>query len=199
MDEERALIQQALAGDQEAFCRLVKAYQVPVYNLAYRMLGTAMEAEEAAQETFVRVYRRLRTYDTQQRFSSWILAIASHYCVDRLRRRRVTWLPLDALPARLAAQSADGEPEHGFLQREKQQEIQELLALLPEGHRLAIVLRYWHDLSYEEMAQALGTTESAVKSRLHRAREMLAAHLAQRQPRPVNGRLERSLARHALP
>lgn len=198
MDQERALIQQALAGDQDAFCRLVKAYQLPVYNLAYRMLGTAMEAEEASQETFLRVYRRLHTYDTQQKLSSWILAIASHYCVDRLRRRRITCLSLDEAPAPAASPTAEGAPEPGYLQREREREIQEHLARLPEGYRLVIVLRYWHDLSYEEMARVLGTTESAVKSKLHRAREMMAAHLTRRETEPVNSRVGRSVPEHAL-
>lgn len=198
MDEERALIEKALAGDQEAFCGFVRAYQAPVYNLAYRMLGTPMEAEEAAQETFLRVYRRLGTYDPQQKLSSWVLSIASHYCIDRLRRRRIKWLPLDAVPAPQADPASDAAPEPGLLERERQEEMQEMLALLPEGYRLVIVLRYWHDLSYEEMAQILGTTESAIKSRLHRAREKLAECLAQREARSAKSRLGRSVAGHAL-
>lgn len=199
MDEERALIEQALAGDQVAFGGLVKAYQVPVYNLAYRMLGTAAEAEEAAQETFLRVYRRLKTYDAEFKFSSWILAIASHYCVDRLRRRRLVWLPFETAPAAATAGVAEDVPEHRFLQREKEEEIGKLLVRLPEAYRVVIVLRYWQDLSYEEMAAVLGTSESAVKSRLHRAREMMAEHLAPRQSRPVTNGLGRSIAGHALP
>jgi RNA polymerase sigma-70 factor (ECF subfamily) len=198
MDGERALVQQALTGDREAFSSLVKAYQVPVYNLAYRMLGTSMEAEEATQETFLRIYRRLHTYNAQQKLSSWILAIASHYCVDRLRRRRITWLPLEDEPALAASETADTSPERGYLQQEREQEMQSLLACLPEGYRLVLVLRYWHDLSYEEMARVLSTTESAVKSKLHRAREMLATHMTQRQPEAVGSRLERSMAGHAV-
>ncbi len=199
MDEERALIERALAGDQVAFAGLVKAYQVPVYNLAYRMLGTPAEAEEAAQETFLRIYRRLHTYDAGQKLSSWVLAIAAHYCVDRLRRRRLSWLSLEDAPAGAMGEPPEEMPEPRFLQREKQEEIQKLLARLPEAYRLVIVLRYWQDLSYEEMACVLGTSESAVKSRLHRAREMMAEHLAPRRTRPVNGGLERSIAGHALP
>lgn len=199
MEEERALIRKALAGDQEAFEGLVRAYQVPVYNLAYRMLGTPAEAEEAAQETFLRVYRRLQTYDVEQRLSSWVLAIASHYCVDRLRRRRGVWLSVDELPEAAVAGPVREAPEPRFLEREKQQEMQEMLACLPEGYRLAIVLRYWYDLSYEEMAEVTQTTVSAVKSRLHRAREMLAEQMTRSQARPASGRLERRLAGNALP
>ncbi len=199
MDEERVLIERARAGDQTAFAGLVEAYQVPVYNLAYRMLGTAAEAEEAAQETFLRVYQRLHTYDAELKLSSWILAIASHYCIDRLRRRRLTWLPIEELPEAAVPAKAQEAPEPEFLAREKQREIQGLLALLPEAYRVVIVLRYWQDLSYEEMAQVLGSTESAVKSRLHRAREMLADHLARRQTVETTNGLGRRVAGHALP
>ena len=91
-DTESNWIQQARAGDQaasaDAFSRLVEAYQTPIYNLAYRMLGNRTEAEDAAQETFIRAYTRLDTYDPGRKFSSWLLSIASHYCVDVLRRRR---------------------------------------------------------------------------------------------------------------
>ncbi len=196
MDEERILVQRALAGDQGAFCELVKAYQSPVYNLAYRMLGTSMEAEEAAQETFLRVYRRLHTYDAQQKLSSWILAIASHYCVDLLRRRRITWIPLEHAPA--LSEPTDKSPELGVLQSEREREIQEMLGCLPEGYRLVLILRYWHELSYEEMARMLGTTESAVKSKLHRAREALATHMNKRHSVVTSTKLERSVAGHAV-
>lgn len=160
----------AQQGDQEAFARLVEAYQVPVYNLAYRMLGTASEAEDATQETFLRVYTRLKTYDPSYKLSSWILSIASHYCVDRLRRRRGTvsmeeaeswrWMADETLP-----------PEDKTLQQERDRSIRQVLAMLPEQYRLVIILRYWHNLSYEEIAQMTDSTESAVKSRLHRARQ----------------------------
>jgi len=88
MEEEKVWIQRALAGDQDAFACLVEAYQTAVYNLAYRMLGNAVEAEDAAQEAFLKAYTRLKTYDSGRKFSSWLLAIASHHCIDRLRQRR---------------------------------------------------------------------------------------------------------------
>jgi len=198
MEDECVLVERARAGDREAFAGLVQAYQTPVYNLAYRMLGTAGEAEEATQETFLRLYRRLDTYDAQQKLSSWVLAIASHHCIDRLRRRRTVHLSLDEVPE-AAMPSADEAPEHGLLQREREQEMQEMLATLPESYRLVIVLRYWYDLSYEEMAQTLGSSASAVKSRLHRARELLAASLARRSAEQPTRRLERRLPGHALP
>ena len=192
MTNEADWIRTARAGDQSAFGRLVMAYQTPVYNLCYRMLGNAAEAEDAAQETFLRAYTHLRSYDPQRPFRSWLLSIASHYCIDRLRRRRITWLPLEeefVAPAgapepsgrasgrgiaavRLASDSPT--PESVVAQREREGHVQGLLAGLSPTDRAAITLRYWYDYSYEEIAETLTLTVSAVKSRLHRARRALA-------------------------
>jgi len=181
--DEADLIRTARAGDQSAFGRLVMAYQKPVYNLAYRMLGNAAEAEEAAQEAFLRAYTHLRTYDPQRRFSSWLMSIASHYCIDRLRRRRINWLPLEdeiATPgdstefAELNMTSASPNPEAVVAQQEQEAYIQGLLAELSPTDRAAITLHYWYDCSYQEIAETLDLTVSAVKSRLYRARRALA-------------------------
>lgn len=183
MTNETEWIQLARRGDQAAFGRLVVAYQTPVYNLTYRMLGNAGEAEEAAQEAFLRAYTRLHSYDPQRPFRSWMLSIASHYCIDMLRKRRITWLSFEdeiAAPdnstqtgaARLASNSPN--PEAVVAQREQEAQIQQLLTALSPTDRAAITLRYWYDCSYEEIAETLNLTTSAVKSRLHRARRRLA-------------------------
>jgi RNA polymerase sigma-70 factor (ECF subfamily) len=174
MEEEKVWIRQAVAGDREAFTRLVEAYQIPVYNLAYRMLGDAREAEDAAQETFLRAYTRLTTYQIDKKFSSWLLAIASHHCIDRLRRRRFTWLSLDELPFLEQAAGERKQPEEAAIRHEERDEVRKMLDHLPPQYRAAVILRYWYELSYREIAEVMGTTESAVKSRLYRAREMLA-------------------------
>ncbi len=181
MSGEGLWVAQALRGDQRAFAQLVDIYKTAVYNLCYRMLGNAPEAEDAAQETFVRVYTHLKTYDPQQKLSSWILAVASHYCVDRLRRRRITWVSLDEGPAPEPVSAGVVHPEDVVMESESSAEIRHWLQLLPADYRLVITLRYWQDLSYTEIAEVTGASESAVKSKLHRARCMLAQQvLAQR-------------------
>jgi RNA polymerase sigma-70 factor (ECF subfamily) len=172
--EECAWIARARAGDQEAFNNLVWMYQTAVYNLAYRMMGEHMEAEDAAQETFVRAYMRLSTYDPQRKFASWLLAIASHYCIDRLRRRRLTWVSLDDLPPWGQPAAGGNQPEATALQREMRDELHELLGKLSPDYRAVVILYYWYDLSYREIAEVLNMTESAIKSRLFRARRMMA-------------------------
>ena len=122
----------------------------------------------------MRVYTHLRSYNPGQKLSSWILAVASHHCIDRLRRQRIKWLSLDeALPVPATSED-EPQPEDSLLEGETRDEIRDLLQGLPADDRLVIVLRYWQDLSYEEIAQVVGATESAVKSRLHRARQVLA-------------------------
>jgi len=178
-DQERLWVLRARAGDDEAFTRLVEAYQNPVYNLAYRMLGSPTEAEDAAQETFVRVYARLSTYDPQRKFSSWILSIASHYCVDRLRRRHGNTVSMEEIMSWRWLPDDKPKPEERTLAHEESATIQRLLSELPDQHRLVIILRYWQDMSYEEIAEVTGSTVSAVKSRLHRAREQMAQRLGE--------------------
>lgn len=170
--DEQVWIEQALDGNQTAFGQLMHQYAGAVYNLAYRMLGNAQDAEDAAQEIFLRAYTRLESFDQTRRFSTWLLSIGSNYCIDRLRRRRFAWLTLDDVAFWLP--SNDRTPEHSALDSDQQATVQRALQRLPENYRLVTVLRYWHDMSYGEIAQTTGLTESTIKTRLHRARHMLA-------------------------
>lgn len=175
MTDEAHWIELAREGDKAAFGRLVEAYQNPVYNLAYRMLGNAAEAEEAAQEAFVRAYKYLDSYDPQRPFSTWLFSIASHYCIDRLRRRRIDWLPLrEELAEPIGLASVSPNPETVVTQRDREAWVQDLLTTLSPTDRAAVTLHYWYDCPYKEIAQVLDLTESAVKSRLYRARRALA-------------------------
>lgn len=174
--DEAQCLAQAQAGDAQAFAELVEHYQNPVFNLCYRMLGDAYEAEDAAQESFLRAFKAIRRYDPNRKFSTWLLSIAANYCIDQHRRRRPQTVPMDAVAPGELAGSADGV-ERSVLQRESQAAIQDLLMELDEQDRAAIVLLYWYGYSYEEIAAQLSLTESALKSRLHRARRALAAAL----------------------
>jgi RNA polymerase sigma-70 factor (ECF subfamily) len=171
---EREWIRLAQASDDEAFSELVGAYQVPVYNLCYRILGESGEAEDAAQETFLRAYRNIKKYDPDRKFVTWILSIASNHCIDRLRKRRLTFLSLDKTPEIWEGSDPEPGPEGSLEDRELQEQVQGMLADLNGPDRAAILLRYWYDYSYEEIADTLTLSVSAVKSRLHRARRDLA-------------------------
>ena len=181
-DQERAWVLATLGGDHDAFAKLVEVYQGPVYNLAYRMLGTAADAEDATQESFLRAYTRLDTYDPGRKFSSWILSVASHYCVDRLRRRRGRNVSMEDVRGWRWIPDDDPKPEEYAARHEREATIRRMLGDLPPQYRLVIVLRYWQDLSYEEIAEITESTQSAIKSRLHRARRMMAEMIREADP-----------------
>jgi RNA polymerase sigma-70 factor, ECF subfamily len=191
---ESEWLSRALRGDHEAFSRLVETYQNPVYNLCYRMLGNANDAEDAAQETFLRAYNGLKRYDRQRSFSTWLLSIAAHYCIDQIRRRRFTIMSFEELPQFDPPDQGPG-PESYLVRKQKQRQVQALLENLTPQDRAAVVLRYWYDLSYEEIGESLSLTVSAVKSRLHRARRELATIWMEQEP--VSHSVERT--RHESP
>lgn len=176
VNEEQVWLDQARRGDKSAFGKIIEVYQRPVYNLAYRMLNNSGEAEEAAQEAFIRAYTRLDSYNPNHKFSTWLLSITSNYCIDLIRKRRAILLSIDEpLPPHpsLMSERASG-PEPQLVQSEQQEMVQRLLAELAPEYREAVVLRYWHELSYDEIAEMMDTTVSAIKSRLFRARKQLA-------------------------
>lgn len=173
---EAQWISRALQGDREAFTKIVEAYQRPIFNLCYRMLGDAREAEDAAQEVFIRAYLKLNSYRPERKFSSWLFSIASHYCIDRLRKRRIRFVSWEELPPWRWLPADDApQPEEAMLTMEATRELHALLDTLAPDYRAAVILKYWHNMPYEEIAQTMNTTVSAIKSKLFRARKMMAA------------------------
>jgi RNA polymerase sigma-70 factor (ECF subfamily) len=192
--DDKFWIARARQGDDAAFAQLVEVYQRPVFNLCYRMLADPAEAEDAAQETLIRAYTRLATYDPNRKFSSWLLSIASHYCIDQLRQRRLGLLSWDnLLPSHWLFDPRPG-PEEVALSREAQRDVREMLNSLPPDYRTALILRYWHELSYKEIAEVLNSTAPAIKSRLFRARQMMAQ--AAIQPEAIPTRIPSTMASH---
>ena len=181
-ENESQWLVRALNGDDLAFSQLVEHYQKPVYNLCYRMLGNAGDAEDAAQEAFLRAYKSLNRYDPKRPFATWLLSIASHYCIDQIRKRRFTSFSMDDEKyAWLEPPDPEPGPEASLNITEKQQQVQALLESLSPKDKSAVVMRYWYNYSYEEIAEALSLTVSAVKSRLHRARKELAGEWQEQQ------------------
>jgi RNA polymerase sigma-70 factor (ECF subfamily) len=173
LENEASWIAQSQAGDAEAFTRLVETYQTPVYNLCYRMLSDAGDAEDAAQETFLRAFLSIRRYDRSRPFPTWILSIAAHYCIDQIRKRRMAVVSMDESPTLEPVDDTPG-PETTLTRLEERQRMQAILEGLSPVDRALVVMYYWYDFSYEEIAKALELTLSAVKSRLHRARRSMA-------------------------
>jgi RNA polymerase sigma-70 factor, ECF subfamily len=170
---EPELLDQVHQGNQEAFTQLVETYQRPVYNLCYRMLSDPDEAEDASQETFLRVYKNIKHYDKKRPFSTWLLSIAAHLCIDQLRKRRMVLISMDGTPYLDLPDGLPG-PESSFYLKEDQKRVQALLKTLSPQDRAAVIMYYWYDFSYDEISDSLSLTVSAVKSRLHRARLTMA-------------------------
>jgi RNA polymerase sigma-70 factor, ECF subfamily len=170
---EHEIIKLVLSGHTEAFTSIVENYQKPVYNLCYRMLGNPFDAEDAAQEAFIRVLKNLKRYDPKRPFSTWLLAIAAHYCIDQLRKRRGKIVSIEENPD-IHLQDFTPIPEILAIMSEDNDRLRKILEKLNPIDRAAVILRYWNELSYEEIAQTLSLTVSAVKSRLHRSRQTLA-------------------------
>jgi len=178
VNEEQTWVLQAQQGDDEAFTKLVETYQNPVFNLCYRMLGEPDLAEDAAQETFLRAYQHLHRYDQKRSFATWLLSIAAHYCIDRLRRRKFSMFSMDEEDEEgntFELPDPDSpDPEAETVKGQMRSRIHALLKELDETDRATIIMRYWYDYSEAEIAESLNLTVSAVKSRLHRSRRELA-------------------------
>jgi RNA polymerase sigma-70 factor (ECF subfamily) len=201
VEVDSALILLAQHGDTRAFGQLVQHYQTPVYNLAYRMLGDPTEAEDAAQETFLRAYTQLKSYKPELKFASWLLSIAAHYCIDRTRRRKFVGFSLDDEAMYETLPAADADPAEVVTIREREAEAQHLLQSLSPDSRAIIILKYWHDSSVEEIATMTGNSVAAVKVKLFRARQTMAKASVERPHRslrPVRSSPAEGVMSHAL-
>jgi RNA polymerase sigma-70 factor, ECF subfamily len=163
------IIARSRPGDTAVMETIVDEYQVRIYDLAYSMLRDETAANDAVQDTFIKVYERLDTFQGQSAFETWLIAIATNCCRDHLRRRRVRRaLSLDNLtPAwlrRLARR--DQQPEIRFEQIQRRRDLWALVDQLDERLRLTLILRYRYDLSCVEVGQILGVATTTVYARL---------------------------------
>jgi RNA polymerase sigma-70 factor (ECF subfamily) len=173
--EERDWIARARGGDAQAYRCLVERYSDRAYGLAFRMLGSAPEAEEVTQDAFVRAWRALPRFRGDSSFSTWLHRIVVRRALDRsaiLKARRAREGPLEELgPAEpIAPESGDPAGREEISSR-----LTRLLGLLSEAQRAVVMLYYYEDRSVEEVASVLGIPEGTVKTHLHRARGLLRA------------------------
>jgi RNA polymerase sigma-70 factor, ECF subfamily len=169
---DRDLIQRARRGESEAFGELVTRYQTSVFNVCYRILHGRAEAEDMAQETFIRAHERLSTFDEERPFGPWIRRVAANVCLNHLESRHVT----AELNEERDADQGQG-PETQAEARERSEQIRSALASLPPHYRIVIELRHYQEMSYDEIASELNIPVSDVKSHLFRARKFLAEKL----------------------
>lgn len=176
-------IKQVKNGDQNAFAEIVELYKDKVYQICYRMLGNQHEAEDIAQEAFIRAYVNIHSYDMKRKFSTWLFRIATNLSIDRIRKKKPDYY-LDAevagtegltMYSQIAAD--DPLPETEVETLELQDMIQQEILRLPEKYRAVIVLKYIEDLSLKEISDILDLPIGTVKTRIHRGREALRTKL----------------------
>jgi len=168
------LLERCGRGDRRAFEELVERYQEAVYNLCYRLLSDREEANDVAQETFVRAYCSLQDF-RGGKFSIWLLRIANHLCVDHLRRRRLMPLSLEEIAENGPEMTGEGSRFEAAV--EQRLWVQAAVARLPLPYRQVVVLHYFEGLSCEEMAAVLQRPVNTVKTHLRRARQRLREEL----------------------
>ncbi len=168
------LILRARRGETEAFGELVHRTQTAVFNVCYRLLGERREAEDLAQETFLRAWERLHTFDVERPFLPWIRRVAANLCLNHLPARAPDFPELDDERDRANPESGPPQLVEG---RQQSEQLRAALTSLPPRYRLALELRHFQELSYEEIAQTLNRPLSDVKSDLFRARKLLKSAL----------------------
>jgi RNA polymerase sigma-70 factor (ECF subfamily) len=183
-DEE--LVARATAGDLDSFNQLVARWERPIYALAYRTLGREEDARDVVQEAFLRAYRGLHGFKGQAKFSSWLYRITVNLCRDWIRRERrtpVVQVPEGTDPVDLADQRASPAEsvEELVARREMTSAVARAMAELPEEQRLAIVLKEYHGLTFQEIADQLDCPLSTVKTRLYQGLSVLRRRLERRQ------------------
>lgn len=170
-------------GDQNAYAEIVELYKDKIYRLCYRMLGNRHEAEDAAQEAFIRAYINIDTYNPSMNFSSWLYRIATNLSIDKLRKKKPdVYLDgeisgTEGLTMYSQLPSKEASPEDTVESLELQETVQKAIEQLPEKYRSVIVLKYIDDLSLQEISDILDLPIGTVKTRIHRGREALRKHL----------------------
>jgi RNA polymerase sigma-70 factor (ECF subfamily) len=176
-----ALIQQCLRGDQHAWELIVRQHWRKVFNVAYKFVGKHDEAEDLAQDIFVKIFKSLSTFDRRANFQTWLISVSRNLCIDHYRSVRKERETIDrGVDANeLTPASTEPSPMAGLEQRDRVTLLRHALAQLPDTLRTAVLMRDIQEMSYQEIADKLGLPEGTVKSRINRGRTELARHVKQ--------------------
>lgn len=185
--DDRELVLQARQGRDRAYREMLSRYERPVFSLVFRMVRDRTLAEDLAQETFVRAFQALESYNPAYKFSSWIFKIANNLTIDHLRRRTLDTVSLDGGPDATSADEVErtrvtvadpGESPHEFVENQELGGIiEDAIASLRPEYRTAVLLRHVEGYSYEEIAEVMGVPLGTVKTFIHRARNELKGRL----------------------
>jgi RNA polymerase sigma-70 factor, ECF subfamily len=178
--EDQADVENVIAGDASAFEGIVRRWQGPIVNLAYRFCRDRARAEDMAQDAFLRAYRGLASWRREAAFSTWLFALATNLFRTDLRGVPAGTVPLDELPELRDSHAVDG----GLEDEDRDRVVRNAVYALPAKYREAILLFYFHELDVPAAARSLGLPEGTFKARLFRAREILRGKLERRGVSP---------------
>jgi len=168
VQDEVSLLRASLEGETEAWGEIISRYKDAVFGLCLGFLRNRADAEDITHDAFIRAYVNLRRYNLEKRFSTWLFTIAANLCRNRLRYRRNH--PVAELPSQIRG---GADPASIVARDDRHAEVREALTRLPYGYRAPLVLRYYNDLPYREIAEILAIPEGTVKTRIHRGKAML--------------------------
>ncbi len=171
---DNELVIECLEGNQEAYAELITRYKRLIYSVAYKFSRDSDEVNDLAQEAFIKIYRSLSRYDSQYKFSTWSVKVATNICLDHVRRKRLNSVSLDEIEN---FTGKNNSPEEYYLRKEKSQELKNAIAGLPEIYRVPIILYHQKGMSYKEIAEKLDKPMSIIKNRIFRARNTLKESL----------------------
>jgi len=173
MDTDEELMVAASNGDVDAYGEVVRRHWRSAFNLAYRLLNDPGEAENIAQQAFMKILEKIETYEVRAKFRTYLYRVVSRLCFDRTKKKKPRYL--EELPTNKSTDIQS--PLTVAVEKENQHKIRRALSSLPDRQQTAIVLQNFHDMTYEEIARVLETTEKAVERLLARARDSLAEEL----------------------
>lgn len=179
--EDFRLIDMAVAGDDKAYAKLLQRYRKPVYHMVLKMVRNIDDAEDLTMESFSKAFRSLSRFKKDYTFSTWLFRIATNNAIDFIRKRKLNTLSIQNTFTDDDGQSVgidvedDGvlNPQDETIKAQKEEIIQAFVSMLPSKYQKLVRLRYFHELSYEEIAEELEAPLGTVKAQLHRARELM--------------------------
>ncbi len=184
--KDTTLMELVKQGDHLAFQELVERHKLSVLNLCYKFTNNSTDAEDLAQDVFVRIFQAAKRYEPKASFTTWMYRIAANRCLNFQRRKKLlSFFSIDqnnhnkdSHEYKVPELSTTDRPDEDFEKKERQKLVQKAIRALPESQRMVVILYRYHELSYKEISNVLQISVSAVESRLHRAKHNLKNHLA---------------------
>lgn len=164
------LIQMCLKGNDDCFSELITRYKNLVYSIILRMVNDKEEANDLAQEVFIKIYKNLSKYYPEYKFSTWTIRITTNHVIDYRRKKKQETISYDEIDYEMAS---EGSPETEYLEKEKTKMLNDVVNELPDMYKIPIVLYHQQGLSYQEIADVIEEPLSKVKNRIFRGRKML--------------------------